>query len=80
MFSDPNENFDEFKETFDKNYVDQLEEDSRRSIFERNVNIIQEHNLAYDRGQTSYFLRVNGFGDLEFREFVDRSIGCGFLS
>ena len=80
LFLDANENFDVFKETCGKNYVDQLEEDSRRSIFERNVNIIRDGNAAYDSGQTSYFLRVNCFGDLEFQEFVDISIGFGILS
>ena len=78
--SDPNENFDTFLITCGKAYVDQLEMDQRRGIFEKNVEIIREVNEAFDNGRSSYQLRVNCFGDLELEEFATENLGLGLLS
>lgn len=76
---DPNENFDTFLITCGKAYVDQLEMDQRRGIFEKNVEIIREVNEAFDNGRSSYELRVNCFGDLELEEFATEYLGLGVL-
>ena len=39
------------------------EEEERRQIFQENLVRIRARNAEFDRGQTSYELRVNCFGD-----------------
>ena len=57
-----------------------MEEDLRRTIFEKNIGIIRGVNAEFDSGQSSYDLRVNCFGDLELEEFARDYLGLGVLS
>lgn len=58
-----------YKSTFSKNY-DQHEHLLRRLIWEDNVRYIQQHNVAADRGEYTYWLGVNAYADMATDEFV----------
>ena len=40
------------------------------SVFEQNIEFIQEHNRKYDEGRTSYRLDENGMADLTHDEIL----------
>ncbi|XP_052239158.1 procathepsin L-like isoform X2 [Dreissena polymorpha] len=67
--------FETFKKVHSKQYTNELEEKTRRSIFEVNVNHIKDHNDKYAKGQKSYYLGVNQFSDLTHREFLKLYMG-----
>ena len=68
------EAWESHKLTFGKVYSPQ-EETYRRSIFEKNLIIIEEHNKKADEGLFSYRLGVNKFTDLEYEEFIAKYTG-----
>lgn len=64
-----------YKQTHKKTYS-QDEEQVRRLIWEDNVNYIQKHNLAADRGEHTYWLGQNEYADMTIFEF--RAIMNGY--
>ncbi|XP_078280249.1 procathepsin L-like isoform X2 [Rhinoraja longicauda] len=57
-----------------KEYVE-IEGNYRRSLWEKNLRIIELHNLEHSMGQHSFLMGMNYFGDLtveEFNEFWNR--------
>jgi len=58
-----------FKSLYAKQYS--LGEDvHRRSVWEDNLQIIQQHNLKADRGEHTFWLGENEYADLHITEFV----------
>lgn len=51
------------KQIIDRQYASQEEESMRKSIFERNLKLIQMHNLMYSRGLKSFKMALNEFSD-----------------
>ncbi|CAF0847373.1 unnamed protein product [Adineta ricciae] len=68
-FPASNESWSLFKRTFERRYSSNEEELHRRQIWEKNVALIQQHNLEADLGLHSYTLRMNRFGDMTNEEF-----------
>ena len=54
-----------------RNYED---EEERKAIFFQTLLEIEEHNLLYEQGISTYFQGINFFADLTWNEFQD-----GFL-
>nr|CAI5850762.1 unnamed protein product [Callosobruchus analis] len=54
-----------------KTYGSLLEEQKRFSIFESNLRDIEEHNERYERGEVSYSMKINQFGDMTKEEFKE---------
>jgi len=46
------------------------EELARRAIWEKNIAYIQDHNLKADRGEFTFWLGMNEYGDMTNEEFV----------
>jgi len=63
-----------YKRTYDKQYAD-VEEITRRSIWEDNIEIIRKHNIEADLGLHTYTLGMNKYGDMTIREFVKQMNG-----
>ncbi|CAF3842821.1 unnamed protein product [Rotaria sordida] len=61
-----------FKRIYNKQYNSIDDEQARRSIWEKNVEMIQRHNLEADLGIHTYTMKVNQFADLTFEEFVKK--------
>ncbi|KAK6183415.1 hypothetical protein SNE40_010903 [Patella caerulea] len=61
--------WEKFKQTYNKNYPDD-EHEQRRSIWEANVDYINEHNKRADEGQYTFWLAVNQFADMTNKEFA----------
>lgn len=57
-----------YKSTYSKLYS-MVEEVQRRAIWEDNLNVIQKHNLAADRGEHTFWLGENEYADLTLDEF-----------
>lgn len=57
-----------FKKSYNRTY-EPAEEITRRLYWEDTLKFIRDHNLAYDRGETSYFVGENDFSDLAEDEY-----------
>ncbi|XP_052684367.1 procathepsin L-like isoform X3 [Crassostrea angulata] len=57
--------WEEFKRIYSKTYTNQ-EENRRKSIWLKNIDIINKHNIKADMGYHSYRLGMNKFGDMGF--------------
>ncbi|CRL00261.1 CLUMA_CG013534, isoform A [Clunio marinus] len=58
----PVEQWKAFKSEHGKNYSD--EEDAKRfEIFKENLKLIEEHNMKYEKGETTYKMGLNKFSD-----------------
>jgi len=64
-----------FKLSFGKQYASTEEEINRRSIWEANLDIVNNHNLEADLGLHTYTLGMNRFGDLTVEEFAKQMNG-----
>ena len=42
----------------------QDEEGQRRAVWERNMQMIEQHNLEHSQGKHSFTMAMNGFGDM----------------
>nr|QDL52667.1 cathepsin K [Meretrix petechialis] len=58
-----------FKKSYNKTYLDANEEVRRRLYWEDTLKFIQEQNLKYDRGESSFALGENEFADMAEDEF-----------
>jgi len=65
----------EFKAIHEKSYSDEAEELYRKTIFEKNVAKISEHNERFEAGLESYQMGVNHFTD----KLLSEVIGGGIL-
>merc|ERR1712033_105547 len=66
-----------FKTTHGKQYTSLNEELTRRAIWEDNLQIIRNHNLAADRGEHTFWLGENEYADMSLEEF--QSVMNGYL-
>lgn len=55
--------FEKFKTHFGKSYANKFEEFVARRNFENTLNLILDHNEAFDRGEKTYKLHLNAFAD-----------------
>lgn len=62
--------WEEFKNTHNKNYETELEEQTRKEIFHGHLKTIKMHNYLHAHGKKSYRLGINEYADLEHSEFV----------
>merc|ERR1712243_30090 len=74
MLQRPDEEWAAFKTTYGKTYSES-EELVRMQIFFQNLESIIEHNLRYHKGEVTYTLAMNQYGDLSRPEFVARHNG-----
>jgi len=74
MLQRPDEEWAAFKTTYGKTYSES-EELVRMQIFFQNLESIIEHNLRYHKGEVTYTLAMNQYGDLSHPEFVARHNG-----
>ncbi|CAF5169298.1 unnamed protein product, partial [Rotaria sp. Silwood1] len=61
-----------FKHIYNKQYGSINDEQARRVIWEKNVEMIQRHNLEADLSMHTYTMKVNQFADLTLEEFVKK--------
>ncbi|CAF3771865.1 unnamed protein product [Rotaria socialis] len=64
-----NQHWKLWKETNNKRYSD-IEEFTRRIVWEANLKTVNNHNLEADLGVHTYWLGMNKYGDLTVSEFV----------
>lgn len=67
--SDLDQEWLEYKNHHNKQYQ-YGEEMTRRAIWEKNIDYIQTHNLQADRGEHTFWLGMNEYGDMTNEEFV----------
>ncbi|XP_052811995.1 procathepsin L-like isoform X2 [Mya arenaria] len=63
-------NFEKFKQDYGKQYANSPEEAQRRAIFADNVEYVNAHNLQYALGKMSYYMGVNQYSDMTFKEWA----------
>ncbi|XP_064087023.1 crustapain-like [Macrobrachium nipponense] len=59
-----------FKTQFEKSYANPLEEKHRQSVFLDKVKYIEDFNKLYEKGEKTYFLKVNQHSDLTHEELI----------
>ena len=59
-----------WKSQHDKIYMTKEEEHERRQKWEKNVKMIQQHNLRYQLGLETYSLGLNHFADMDESEII----------
>jgi len=64
-----------FKETHGKTYSSKLVEDFRRSLFEKTVEEVKEHNRMYLSGLETYSMEVNHLSDMMLSEVIGEGLG-----
>jgi len=62
--------FEQFKLDYSKTYATPVEEAHRMAIFADHVRRINEHNVKYAAGQSTFEVGVNAFCDLTTEEFL----------
>jgi len=67
---DLNAEWQEFKVTHSKSYINKQEEMVRRQIWEEHRDYIQQHNAMYARGDSSFYLGENQYMDMHHDEFL----------
>ncbi|XP_045172428.2 procathepsin L-like [Mercenaria mercenaria] len=68
-----------FKKTYNKTYVDANEEVRRRLYWEDTLQFIQEHNLKFDQGESTFTVGENDFADMAEDEFEKTYLRCLIL-
>ncbi|XP_054835548.1 procathepsin L-like [Eublepharis macularius] len=71
---DLEEGWKRWKSTHGKEYLEG-EQNFRRTIWEKNLEMIQQHNLEASLGKHTYWLGMNHFGDLTNEEYNQRMNG-----
>merc|ERR1712179_356798 len=59
-----NQQWDEFKVKFAKEFRDLKHESERRAVFEANLDTIEAHNVKYEKGLSSYKMGINQFTEM----------------
>ncbi|KAG5868793.1 hypothetical protein JTB14_001702 [Gonioctena quinquepunctata] len=62
------EDWNSFKVSYNKRYSSPEDEALHRSIYERNIQAINEHNSKYQRGEVTWKMGVNQFTDMTDEE------------
>ncbi|XP_060586273.1 procathepsin L-like [Ruditapes philippinarum] len=70
-----NEEWQLFKLKFNRTYTCPRDEAYRYSVFADNLQTIQLHNMAADKGESTYWMGINNFADLTDKEFEERYTG-----
>merc|ERR1712136_343464 len=73
----PNEKWQVFKDTYGKIYSES-ENRFRMQVFLDNIRLIEQHNARHAKGEVSYTLAMNKYGDMLPHEFA--SIMTGYKS
>ena len=63
--------WEDFKLKFQKGFRGYNHELERKSVFEENVVIIENHNTLFENGISSYKMDINQYSDMTFKEFQD---------
>merc|ERR1711981_840807 len=64
-----NQQWEEFKGAFRREFRDLKHESERRQVFESNLDFIEYHNAKFEKGLSSYKMGVNQFTDMTYEEF-----------
>merc|ERR1712010_356202 len=64
-----NQQWEEFKGTFRREFRDLKHESERRKVFESNLDFIEYHNAKFEKGLSSYKMGINQFTDMTYEEF-----------
>ena len=67
---DLDDEWEDFKQRYDKAYELTGDEETRRSIWEDNLAFINKHNIAASNGEHSYTLGINALADWTTQEIV----------
>jgi len=67
--------WDNFKATYERNFLSQPEHDLRKVIFADNLKYINQHNAEHALGLHSFTVGVNKFADMTNEEFVKQFNG-----
>jgi len=67
--------WENFKLNFERNFVSSTEHNSRKAIFAENLRLINKHNAEHALGLHTYTLGVNKFADMTNQEFVSQYNG-----
>ncbi|XP_077488509.1 cathepsin L-like peptidase [Amblyomma americanum] len=62
----------DFKAKYGRQYKSAAEEEEKYKIFAANMKYIQDHNVKFTNGQTTFKLGINKFADMSHREFVKK--------
>ena len=73
------QNFDDFMGKFGENVLMPQNGDPR-AFFAENLNFINQMNLLFLQGETSFSMAVNPFSALSFQEFSARQSGMGVFN
>ncbi|XP_039606733.1 procathepsin L-like [Polypterus senegalus] len=70
LIQDPSldDHWEAWKESYQKTYKDKGYELSRRLIWEKNFHMIEEHNLKFSKGQSTFEMGINHLGDMTNEE------------
>ncbi|KAL4646759.1 cathepsin L-like [Arapaima gigas] len=67
--------WESWKTTHRKEYNGPGEEDLRRTVWEKNMQLIEAHNREYELGMHSYELGMNHLGDMTAEEMAEKMMG-----
>lgn len=67
-----NQQWEQFKTTYNKIYESLDEENIRKQSFLQNLDQIQAHNERYKQGFESYEMAINEFSDQDIKEFEQK--------
>lgn len=67
--------FEAWKAKYEKNYETPEEDDRRKSIFEANCKVVDDHNDEFKKGKVGFDLEKNHFMDMDTEEFVQLNTG-----
>ncbi|XP_068243057.1 crustapain-like [Palaemon carinicauda] len=67
--------WENFKATHSKSYANPIEEQYRMSVFLEKVKYIEEFNKLYEKGEKSYYLKINAYSDLTHEELLAQMTG-----
>ncbi|CAH1098968.1 unnamed protein product [Psylliodes chrysocephalus] len=66
------EEWTHFKKNHGKFYRNSVEETYRFSVYQANLRRIEEHNVKFEQGLSTFRMGMNKFGDLTPEEFLER--------
>jgi len=72
--SELDSHWETFKTSYNKQY-NEMQEVIRRTVWEQNLELIQEHNLLHDEGVHDFSIGINEYSDLTFEEYQSTLLG-----